>query len=175
MAQHQPVARLRAARMLFLWQYSAFILFRHDPHRDLAVAGGRWALAPHASACTLAFLLPRRTPWWVRLPFCRGSEKRSVRIYIYEGFSNREITILSMNKTQKCLKYWVQIYFGCSASITFYEWNLISVKWPPRARLQRSVLWTQFFTTLAHISTGTLAISRWMLSLRSSKVSGLFS
>ena len=88
-------------------------------------------------------------------------------------FSNKDITILSMNKTQKYLRYWVQIYCGCSASITFYEWNSISVIWPPRARLQRSILWTQFSTTLAHILTETLAISRWMLSLRSSKVAGL--
>ena len=90
-----------------------------------------------------------------------------------KGFSNRDITILSMNKTQKYLRYWVEIYCGCSASITFYEWNSISVIWPPRAGLQRSILWTQFSTTLAHISTGKLAISRWMLSLRSSKVAGL--
>ena len=90
-----------------------------------------------------------------------------------KGFSNRDITILSMNKTQKYLRYWVQIYCGCSASIIFYEWNSISVVWPPWARLQRSILWTQFSTTLAHILTGTLAISRWMLSLRSSKVASL--
>ena len=38
-----------------------------------------------------------------------------------KGFSNRNIKILSMNKTQKYLRYWVQIYCGCSASITFYE------------------------------------------------------
>ena len=75
-----------------------------------------------------------------------------------KGFSNRDITILSMNKTQKYLRYWVQIYRGCSASITFYESNSISVMWPLRARLRRSILWTQFPTTLAHISTGTLAI-----------------
>ena len=97
---------------------------------------------------------------WILSSFCKG-------------FSNRDITILSMNKTEKYLKYWVQIYCGCSESITFYEWNLILVIWLPRARLQRSILWTQFSTTLAHISTGTLAISRWMLSLRSSKVAGL--
>ena len=54
-----------------------------------------------------------------------------------KGFSNRDITILSMNKTQKYLRYWVQIYCGCSASITFYEWNSISVIWPPQARLLR--------------------------------------
>ena len=92
-----------------------------------------------------------------------------------KGFSNRDMTILSINKTQKYLRYWVQIYCGYSASITFYEWNSISVIWPPRARLQRSILWTQFSTTLAHISTGTLTISRWMLSLRSTKVAGLLS
>ena len=67
-----------------------------------------------------------------------------------KGFSNRDITILSMNKIQKYLRYWVQIYYGCSASITIYEWNSVSVIWPPRARLQRSILWTQFSTTLAH-------------------------
>ena len=94
-------------------------------------------------------------------------------IFKFNFFSNRDITILSMNKAHKYLRYWVQIYCGCSASITFYELNSISVIWPPRARLQRSILWTQFSTTLAHISTGTLAISRWMLSLRSSKVAGL--
>ena len=91
----------------------------------------------------------------------------------YKVFSNRDIRILSINKTQKYLRYWVQIYCGCSASITFYEWNSISVIWPPRALLQRSILWTQFSTTLTHISTGTLAISRWLLSFRSSKVAGL--
>ena len=88
----------------------------------------------------------------------------------YKGFSNRDITILSMNKAQKYLRCWVQIYCGCSASITFYEWNSISIIWPSRARLQRSILWTQFSTTLAHITTVTLAISRWMLSLRSPRL-----
>ena len=96
---------------------------------------------------------------------------------VSKEFSNRDITILSMNKTQKYLRYWVQIYCGCSGSITFHEWNSISVACPPKARLQRSILWTQFSTTLAHISTGTLAISRGMLSLRlslrSSKVADL--
>ena len=56
-----------------------------------------------------------------------------------------------MNKTQKYLRCWVKINCGCSTSITLYEWNSISVIWPPRARLQRSILWTQFSTTLAHI------------------------
>ena len=90
----------------------------------------------------------------------------------YYAFISNKITISSMNKTKKYLRYWVQIYCGCSARITFYEWNSISVIWPPRARLQRSILWSQFATTLAHISNRTLAISRWMLSLRTSKVAG---
>ena len=54
----------------------------------------------------------------------------------YKRFSNRDIKILFMNKTQKYLRYWVQIFCGCSASITFYEWNSKSIIWPPRARLQ---------------------------------------
>ena len=41
-------------------------------------------------------------------------------VYRYNWFSNRDITISSMNKTHKCLRYWVQIYCGCSASITFW-------------------------------------------------------
>ena len=54
---------------------------------------------------------------------------RSLRTTHVKGFSIRT-TILCMNKTQKYLRYRVQIYCGCSASITFYEWNSISVIWP---------------------------------------------
>ena len=45
-------------------------------------------------------------------------------IHTYKGFFNRDITILSMKKTQKYLRYWVQIYCWCIASITFYEWSM---------------------------------------------------
>ena len=48
-------------------------------------------------------------------------EKGRTTIANIKRFSNRDITILSMNKTQKYLRYCVQIYCECSASITFYE------------------------------------------------------
>ena len=85
--------------------------------------------------------------FWIELFSKKFSYKKilffsSSNILVNKGFSNRDITILSMNKTQKYLRYWVQIYCGCSASITFYEWNSIWVVWPLRARLQRSILWT---------------------------------
>ena len=106
---------------------------------------------------------------------CQNEKNFFFRKYHQMGLQSAKLTARSDDFVFIILylRYWVQIYCGCSASITFYEWNSISVIWPPRARLQRSILWTQFSTILAHISTGTLAISRWMLSLRSSKVAGL--
>ena len=53
-----------------------------------------------------------------QLTACRSTRKHAMRLFPpvwtqSKGFSNRDLTILSMNITQKYLRYWVQIYCGC--------------------------------------------------------------